>query len=146
MGDQPGDILLPKGSRKDGKEKHLSKPIPGVSADGDAEAKELKWIHLRYHPPGLALQYSNERTIKLNTKMLNLLDFNRFSNLEETAEDLMRTEKLLTRRNRAPLVKCLQKLQDRCLPDFKKKFKLQRSIRTHSMLINCARISRDGSK
>jgi hypothetical protein len=108
--------------------------------------EKLTWIHLRYYPPGLILESKNEGNGKTTEKMIDLMDFTQFSNLETTAQDLMKGESLFTLNNKPTLIQCLEKLKFRCKPDYRKRFGLRHSIKTHCLPVLGACVSRSGSK
>lgn len=113
--------------------------VPGENGDGVAK---LKWIHLRYFPPGLILQCANDSTMK----RIDLLDFDDGSNVDETARRLVITQPLLASSHKPMLTDCLQRLQKRCKPNFGKQFYLCRSFKTHPLPILCSCFNKDGTK
>ena len=137
------DLHFLSSSSGHGDFQEFSKP---KSAKAPSGIEKLTWIHLRYFPPGLILESTNDSTKKTTEKMIDLIDFTHTSNLDDTARDLMRTETLLTLNNKPTLVQCLEKLKFRCKPDYRKRFSVRGSFKTHSLPVLGACISRNGSK
>ncbi|XP_063357889.1 uncharacterized WD repeat-containing protein alr3466-like [Cydia amplana] len=72
---------------------------------------KLLKIHLRYHPPGLILEYSQKGTVK--NKEIDLLDLNSKSDITTVANELYVREVLLTEDVRDQLEQCLTTLKKR---------------------------------
>lgn len=107
----------------------------------------LKFIHLRYYPPGLILQYLDCQG-RNREKIIELLDLNYSSNISRFSNDILKCEPLLfsTRNHRTALVDALTKLKDRCLHDYAKRFVKQYSFYPHSSPVTKMCLSKDGRK
>lgn len=107
----------------------------------------LKFIHLRYYPPGLILQYLDCQG-RNKEKVIELLELNYSSNISRFSNDILKSEPLLfsTRNHRTALVDALTKLKERCLHDYSKRFVKQYSFFPHSSPVTKLCLSKDGKK
>ncbi|ODN00066.1 Dynein assembly factor with WDR repeat domains 1 [Orchesella cincta] len=107
----------------------------------------LKFIHLRYYPPGLILQYLDCQG-KLKEKVIELLELSYTSNISRFSNEVLKAEPLLfsTKNHRTALVDALTKLKDRCLHDYAKRFVKQYAFFPHSCPVTNMCLSKDGKR
>lgn len=106
----------------------------------------LKFIHLRYYPPGLILQYLDCQG-RNKEKTIELLELNYSSNVSKISNDILKNDPLLfsTRTQKTALVDALTKLKERCLHDYGKRFVKQYSFGAHSSPVTTMCLSKDGT-
>uniref|UniRef100_A0A336K8U9 CSON001507 protein n=1 Tax=Culicoides sonorensis TaxID=179676 RepID=A0A336K8U9_CULSO len=89
----------------------------------------LQKIYLRYYPPGLGLCYTKGKSEE--TKMIDLIELNALTDLEELAFKIEASEPLLGKSVHLQVLDALRKLQDRQKEPIKSKFYLYKTLVTH---------------
>lgn len=120
-----------------------------IQRGGNQVSKDavLKFIHLRYHPPGLILQYLDYQG-SVKEKVVELLDLNYASSVSKFSAEILKMEPLLfsTRNQRKALTGALDKLREKCLHDYGKRFVKQYSFYPHTSPVTQMCLSKDGKQ
>ncbi|KAJ0182820.1 hypothetical protein K1T71_002189 [Dendrolimus kikuchii] len=107
---------------------------------------KLLKIHLRYHPPGLILEYLQKGAIR--SKDIDLLDLNSNSDTKEIAKCLYNKEALITEDVREQIEQCLEILKKRIEHEGPtgKRFYIYKTLMTHLLPLTNVAFDKSGNK
>lgn len=105
---------------------------------------KLLKIHLRYHPPGIILDYFDAYRVR-KEKTIDLLDLNCGTNIPSLATELLNSDPLFyTHNHRMKCLDALERLKETQFHNFSKRYVQVQIIKPHSLPLTGAAFSKDG--
>ncbi|CAG4950632.1 unnamed protein product [Parnassius apollo] len=106
---------------------------------------KLLKFHLRYHPPGIILEYTKKGNVK--SKDIDLLELNCNSDVKQIADNLQQKEALITDEVREQLEQCLVTLKKRIEHEGPtgKRFYIYKTLVTHLLPLTNVAFDKAGS-